>query len=114
MRNFIQRGHTRTFTAPYDVKAGDGFLRGVWFAVANNDAAAGQEVEGDVVGVFALTKSTAAASAIAPNTKVYWDDANKVVTATANGNKLIGASGELGAADGDATVIVALNGTIVS
>lgn len=114
MRNFLHRGRTCTFAAPYAVASGAGFLAGALFAVANTDAAQGADVEGDVQGVFTLPKSTAAGSAIAANSLVYWDDTNKLVTGTKGTNKLIGGTLKLAAADGDATVVVRLNGTTVS
>lgn len=89
MRNFSHEGRTCTFIAPYDVKSGDGFQVGSIFAVANTDALAGSEVEGDLVGVFNLKKATSASSGGAGGIKLYWDNTNKVVTKTATSNLFI-------------------------
>jgi len=111
MKNFVQHGKTCTFTAPYDVSSGDGFLVGSIFAVANADAKSGEEVEGDCEGVFDLTRETGASTNFTAGTKVYWDNTNKRTTKTATSNTLIGAA-LLDAAVDDATARVRLNGTV--
>lgn len=111
---FSHTGNTITCVAPYDVASGAGFQVGSIFAVAQFSAASGTQVEGDVVGVWDLAKSTSASTAITQGTLVYWDNTNKVVTKTAGSNKLIGVCVELDAADGDATVRVRLNGAFIS
>ena len=46
MKNFRHEGRTCTFVATAAIKAGEGALFGIWFGVANNDAAIGEEVDG--------------------------------------------------------------------
>jgi len=104
MKNFKKQGDTLTLTAPYDVASGGGLLVGAIFAVAAAAALAGQLVEGLRVGVVALPK---AAGAVTQGQKLYWIDADKVVTTTAGTNKLIGAAA-LAAAGGDTVVQVVL------
>jgi len=96
-----QQGDTLTFTAPYAVSSGQGFLVGVIFAIALNDAASGAPVEGRVrTGeVWELNKNVGEAWT-AYVTKLYWDNTNRRVTSTASGNTFIGvaAAGALSAA----------------
>lgn len=110
MKNFRHKGDTCTFTAPADVKSGGGFQVGSLFAVANTDAVAGAQVEGDLGGVFTLPKGNAANTGAVAGTKAYWDNAAKVVTKTANANLFIGAF-LADCADADATCVVRLNGS---
>ena len=112
MKNYSHKGDTCGFLVPYAVLAGAGFQVGSFFAVAKSDAANGAAVQGEVVGVFDLTKSTAGSSGATAGTKVYWDNTAKVVTKTASTNMLIGALLK-DAADGDATFHVRLNGIAV-
>lgn len=109
-RNFVQPGETLTFAAPYDVASGAGFLVGVVFAVALNAALSGKPVDGRRVGVWNLAKATGEAWTV-HTTKLYWDNAAKKVTSTSSGNTLIGVAAA-GAASGDTTGKVLLNGTI--
>jgi predicted RecA/RadA family phage recombinase len=107
MRNYVQPGNTVTLTAPTGgVASGDGVLVGTLFGVAAYDAAAGGEVEVELVGVFELAK---ASGAISEGQKTYWDATNKVVTTTATGNTLVGAAVRA-AASGATTARVRLNG----
>lgn len=110
MRNFIQPGDVITFVAPAGgVVSGDGVVNGSLFGVASYSALAGQEVEANLVGVFALPK---AAGALTLGQKVYWDSAAKAVTAAATGNRWIGAAA-MAAGAGEATVRVRLDGTSI-
>lgn len=109
MRNYVQRGDTLTLTAPYAVASGAGFLVGSIFAVAQDPALNGAEVEGCVVGVYELAKTSAQAWTV--GAKIYWDNTNKVCTTTASGNTLIGAAVAAAANPSD-TGIVRLNGTV--
>lgn len=119
MQNFVHRGETLSFLAPYNVSSGGGFLAGNIFAVAAFTALSGAAVEGEVQGVFDLAKDT---STFAAGDMVYWDNTNKVATSTTTNNTLIGvadlvqASGTnaLGGASGDATVRVRLNAAFPS
>jgi len=112
MRNYRHKGDTCTFTAPYAVASGGGFQVGALFAVAATDAAQGAPVEGDLVGVFTLPKGTTAGTGGSAGIKVFWDNTNKVVTKTASGNMLIGAT-LVDASDTDANFVVRLNGVAV-
>lgn len=89
MKNFVQEGEILTFTAPYAVNSGDGFLVGTIFAVATTTAANGATVEGKVEGVFDLT--TLGTDTPSAGTKAYWDNTNKRVTTTVGTNTPIGA-----------------------
>lgn len=90
MNNFIHPGDVCTFIAPSTIASGQGFLVGSDFAVALTAAAAGAPVEGMLTGVVDLPKATSAGTDATAGTKLYWDNTNKVVTKTANGNVLIG------------------------
>lgn len=109
MKNFRQKGDTCTFVAPAAVASGGGFQVGRLFAVANTDAEQGDEVEGDLVGVFELPKSNAANTNANAGALAYWDNAAKQVTKTADANLLIGAF-LANAAAADASCVVRLNG----
>ena len=88
MKNYIQKGDVLTLTAPYSLKGGEGFKVGNIFAIAAGDAEQGNQVEGALTGVFALVKQADSVCAIGD--KLYWDDSNRRITATASGNKLVG------------------------
>ena len=116
MRNFVHRGETLTVTAPYAVSSGGGVLVGNIFGIAVNNQNQNDNMEVVVVGVFDLAKD---GTTFADGDKVYWDDGNKVATATATGNREIGFA-DLGNANStyapggsgaDATVRVRLNGS---
>ena len=109
MRNHVQMGDIVTLTAPYDVPAGGGFLVGSIFAVATRAALSGAQVEGQLTGVFDLSK---AAGAVTQGQKIYWDNAAKLVTTTVGANVLIGAA-TLAAVGGAASARTRLNGTVV-
>ena len=106
MQNYVKSGKVITLTAPRALSSGDGFLVGSFFAVANSDAASGAEVEGDLVGVFTLPKTSALQ--INQGDPVYWDDTLHVVNKTSS-NTLIGVC-ETTAANPSATCRVRLNG----
>jgi predicted RecA/RadA family phage recombinase len=118
MQNYVHKGETLTFTAPGNVSGGSGFQVGAICAIAAYTALSGASVEGEVCGVFDLTKDT---STFTDGASVYWDNVNLVCTSnvstTTGLNLLIGtadiiqASGTnaLGGASGDATVRVRLN-----
>lgn len=111
MKNYVQPGETITLTAPAGgVLSGAGVLVGSIFGVANGDAAAGSDVETDVVGVFDIAKT--AAETFAQGDKVYWNNTTKLATSTLTSNKLIGVA-LLAAGGADATVRVRLNGVSV-
>jgi predicted RecA/RadA family phage recombinase len=115
MKNYVHEGKTLTVAAPYLVSSGGGVRVGNLFGVASYDAALGASLEIMAQGVFDLAKDN---SAFTSGDAVYWDDTNKVATATAAGNLVIGTA-ELaqargtaapGGAQADSTVRVRLNG----
>lgn len=107
MKNFIQNGNTITLIAPYDVSSGGGLLVNALFGVASTDAKAGEEVEASIVGVYELPKADG--QQVEQGGKLYWDDANKRLTTTANGNTKIGAATKA-TGPAEATVSIRLNG----
>ena len=111
MNNYIHPGDVCTFFAPYTVASGSGFQVGSDFAVALTAAAQGAAVEGLLVGVVDLPKSTAAGSGGAQGVKLYWDNTAKLVTKTAANNMLIGTL-RRDTADTDATFRVRLIGQV--
>jgi predicted RecA/RadA family phage recombinase len=88
MKNHVQPGNTITLTAPYTVASGDGLLVGSIFGIACADAASGEPVETDLVGIYDLKKT--ASQAWAAGDKVYWDNTAKEATKTTTSNTLIG------------------------
>lgn len=109
-KNNVQPGDTLTFTAPYDVAAGDGFKVGSLFAVALGAALSGASVEGRLVDVWDLKKT--ASDTFTAGAKAYWDNTAKSVTSTASTHMLIGAATQA-AAGADATCRIRLNGICV-
>lgn len=107
---FIQKGEILSFTAPYQVGSGDGFLVTSFFAVANTSAANGASVEGMVTGCHRLTALSTDTGSV--GTKVYWDNTNKRVTVTSTNNSPIGALIEAKTA-GQTTAAVRLNGVAI-
>ena len=117
MQNYVQKGQTLTVVAPYNVTSGGGVQvagTGYVFGIAVNTQNQGDSMEIVVEGVFDLAKD---ASTFANGDYVYWDNANKVATSTAAGNKKIGVAvlsqpssvNAPGGNAGDATVRVRLN-----
>ncbi len=109
MKNYTQKGDTLTLTAPYAVSSGAGALIGSIFGVAATDIANGAKGEFDLVGCFDLPRATGAGTDWTEGTKLYWDNAAKVITKTSAGNTLIGAA-TAAAAVGDPKGNVRLNG----
>ena len=108
MQNFIQKGDTLTVTAPTGgVVSGQGLLVGAVFGVATDTAGAGASVGLLTEGVVELPKASAAVFAV--GAKVSWDNNNARSDVPASGRYPIGAASE-GAANGDATVRVRLDG----
>lgn len=107
MLNFVQDGDDVTVTAPYALTAGQGCLVGSLFGVAKSAAALGAKVVLCTEGVFDVTKK--AADTPTAGGLIYWDDANRYLTTTAAGAKLVGCTlrAALGA---DPTARVRLNG----
>lgn len=90
MKNFIHPGIVCAFLAPYAVASGAGFQVGSEFAVAMSAADQGAPVEGMTSGVCELPKSNAAGTDFTQGTKLYWDNAAKLITKVANGNLFVG------------------------
>jgi len=111
MKNYITDGKTLSLLAPYAVTSGSGLLVGSIFGVASNDAANGADVEAVTAGVFTLAKNSAEAWTVGE--LIYWDDTNKVVTATSTSHKLIGVATAI-AANPSSTGNVRLNGAFIS
>lgn len=109
MKNFKALGNALALTAPYAVASGNGALIGAIFGVAKIAIASGAKGPFEVVGVYELPKD---GNAIAEGVKVYWDNTNRRVTATATNNTLIGAA-TLARLAADTTVTVRLNGAAV-
>lgn len=97
MNNFKKPGDTVTLPAPAAIASGVGALIGAIFGVAASNYAAGQLGEFRRTGQIGFPRATGNPNAAGD--KAYWDDANKVVTPTAVGNKLIGAFIEAKAAN---------------
>ena len=88
MKNYIQPGKTISLVAPYAVTSGDGLLVGAIFGIASGNAANGESIEVDLVGVFDLKKTASQSWTVGD--KVYWDNTTREVTKTGTGNTLIG------------------------
>lgn len=88
MQNYVQPGKTVTVPAPYNVTSGEPVLVGALFGVSSAAYLSGEAMELATVGVFELPK--AASQAWTVGAKVYFDAANKVITATAGSNVLVG------------------------
>jgi predicted RecA/RadA family phage recombinase len=90
MRNFIQPGNSLAIAVPYatGVSAGQGVLVGALFGVAAVDGVQNAMIEAATMGVFDLTKEPALA--IAAGVRVFWDNTNRRITATAAGNFQVG------------------------
>lgn len=110
MKNFLHAGRTCTFVAPYPVASGVGFVVGSLFAVANTNAGIGEEVEGDVEGVFAFPKATGANTDAAAGTKIYFDTVTKTYTKTSGGNGVLIGATTRAASTTDTVYRVRLNG----
>lgn len=105
MKNFLGHGNDQMLTAPVALASGAAALIGAIFGVAKVNIAQGQRGPFCLTGKFELPKD---ANAIAEGARVYWDNTNRVVTATAAGNTLIGVA-TLAALAATTTVHVRLN-----
>lgn len=103
---YIQRGESIDYVPVADVAAGDLVIANDLVMVAKLDIPAGTLGALAVGGVYEMPKGSAA---IPFGKKAYWDATNKVVTATATGNTLIGkAVSDAAASDGFVRIL--LNG----
>lgn len=105
MKNFVQNGINLTIPAPANTLSGEIVVVGEIVGVASNNAAEGGTLDLVTEGVFKLPK--VAADAFEIGGKGYYKAADKLVTATATGNKLIGVA-VVDAGAGDASAIVKL------
>lgn len=87
--NFVFSGKVIPIEAPKNVNSNEGLLVGDLFGVIGNTAVQGESTELYLEGVYRLPKSQ---DAIDLGQKVYWDEKESLVTAQAQGNRLIGAS----------------------
>lgn len=104
---YIQDDETIDHTPSADVAAGDVVVLGDFIAVAKLDIKAGRLGALAVEGTFDFPKDTASGSSLSGGTKVYWDAANQVVTATASTNVYAGKTTR-DAAEADETARVRL------
>lgn len=106
--NFIQPGKVLDLTAPAGgVVAGNGYLIGSIFVVAQNTKAQGETFQGMRVGVHRLAKTSGVA--FTAGAKVSFDTATLATLAPASTKVPIGSAAKA-AAGGDATVDVVLDG----
>jgi len=85
---FVIDGQHIDYTPTTAVAAGEVVVLGDLIGVAKSPIAANTRGALTVMGVFDFAKATG--TAFPPGTIVYWDNTNKVVTATPTGNKLLG------------------------
>ena len=104
---FVSEGRAVDYTPSADVAAGDVVVQADLVGIARTPIAANAPGSLAIEGLFDFAKATGAGSGIAVGTKVYWDAAVKVATATVGTNKYLGKTVQA-AADGDATVRVRL------
>lgn len=107
MKNFLGHSSDETFTAPVALASGAGALIGATFGVAKTNIAQGARGAFSLNGKFELPKDGNAAG---EGVRAYWDNAARVVTASANGNTLIGVF-VLAALAAAPVAVVRLNGS---
>jgi predicted RecA/RadA family phage recombinase len=88
MKIYQQRGERISHTAAAAIASGAVVPIGDLIGIAENSGAIGDEVSVLLEGVFPIAKGTS--EAISKGAVLYWDATNKVVTATAGSNKVIG------------------------
>lgn len=93
MKNFVQSGEVIEVTVAagsdaVDLKSGDGYLVGKLFGVAVADAAIGEGVQLQRVGVVDLPKISAQAWAVGDS--IYWNTATRLANNSASGNGPVG------------------------
>lgn len=103
---YWQKGEVLDYTATDKVANGEVVSLGTRIGVAGEDIAAGETGHLHVVGVFEMAKAT---GAITMGAAVYYDTAEKNITATASGNVPAGYAAAP-AASADTTVLVKLLG----
>ncbi len=107
---YVHRGESIDYVSGSNVAAGDVVVQGELVGVAKLDIKAGELGSLAVSGVYEMGKAVGSGSVIPVGTKVYWDAAERVAKADAEGgvNKLLGKVVK-SAADADATVFVRLS-----
>jgi predicted RecA/RadA family phage recombinase len=90
MARWVGEGLAIDYTPTADVATGDVIVQGDLVGVARTPIAAGAPGSLSIAGLFDFAKATGAGSGIAVGTKVYWDSAAKVATATVGTNKYLG------------------------
>lgn len=113
MINFLKPGKVMTYAVPAGgVVSSTGYLIGALFVVATATVAAatGATFEGDTEGMYTLPKATGE-GALVEGAPVWWDVTNARVSIDPTVGIPIGTVGTGGAATGDASVAVLLNGT---
>lgn len=109
--NAVQYGNILTFVAPAGgVVSGAPVVIGSFFTIPSITAAAGEEFEGELIGVWELNKVPANTTTV--GAKAYWNAGASQVTTTEGSNRLVGAFTNV-TANGDATAYVRLNGLAV-
>lgn len=89
---FIQRGRNIDHIPDVNIAAGDVVVQGDLVGVARTDIRGGTQGAIAVAGVFDLPKATGVSTQITIGTKLYWDAANRMATASDGGgaNKYLG------------------------
>lgn len=109
-KNFVEKGDTITCVAPVGgVVSGVLYLIGALAVVAAITAAAGEEFEGHVTGVWDFTNKTPANTPTF-GARAYLNAAGTEITTTASGNTFIGVFISSGGS-GSGACRVRLNGT---
>lgn len=93
MKNYVQPGDTVTLTVAdvtdaVAIDAGEGYLVGTLFGVAQHDVAVGASGEFATTGVFDLAKVSAQAWTVGQ--AIYWDASARNCTTSSSSNTLIG------------------------
>lgn len=113
MKNYLQLGDNFTAPAPYAVASGGPALVGSVVAIASNAAANGEEIAWVRVGVFDPVPKAASQAWVAWQTKIYFDNTNKVFTSSSSGNTLCGvAAASVGSGANETSGAVLLTGQI--
>lgn len=108
-KNFIQPGSVVPVTAPRAVKSGELVVVGVLAGVAQFDAASGDRVEIDTVGVYQLAKTSA--QAWTEGAAIYAVPATGFATTAATAGNLLIGTAAAAAANPSGTGAVRLNGS---
>jgi len=111
---FVQKGNILTFTAPTGgVASGVPVLIGGLFVIPTSAAVAAATFQGDIVGVWSLTKNSG--ETWTEGEAVYWDLANLRGTTDSSAGLPIGVAADTGGSGSSAVVApVRLNGTSLS